>query len=60
MFKTYERKSIKFFSEIKEICNDSITLEDKGKCKIFGISKISKDFSKYTDNVFLVDGLKFD
>lgn len=47
------------FSEIKEKCNDSITLCDKGKCKILGIDKVGKDSSIAIDNIYLVDGLKF-
>ena len=41
------------FSEIKERCNGSITLGDKGKCKILGVGKVSKNPSKTIDNVYL-------
>ena len=50
---------ISLFSEIKERCNGSITLGDKGKCKILGVGKIGKNPSKTIDNVYLVEGLKF-
>ena len=50
---------ISLFSEIKEKCNGSITLGDKDKCKILGVGKIGKNPSKTIDNVYLVEGLKF-
>ena len=50
---------VSLFSEIKERCNGSITLGDKGKCKILGVGKIGKNPSKTIDNVYLVEGLKF-
>ena len=50
---------VSLFSEIKERCNGSITLGDKGKCKILGVSKVGKNPSKTIDNVYLVEGLKF-
>ena len=50
---------ISLFSEIKERCNGSITLGDKGKCKILGVGKVGKNPSKTIDNVYLVEGLKF-
>ena len=45
--------------EIKEMCNGSITLDDKGKRKILGVSKVGKNSFKTIDNVYFVDGLKF-
>ena len=50
---------VSLFSKIKESCNDSITLGDKGKCKILGVGKVGKNPSKTIDNVYLVEGLKF-
>ena len=50
---------VSLFSEIKERCNGSITLGDKGKCKILGVGKVGKNPSKIIDNVYLVEGLKF-
>ena len=50
---------VSIFSEIKEKCNDSITLDDKGKCKILGVGKVGKDPSEVIDNVYFVEGLKF-
>ena len=50
---------ISLFSEIKERCNGSISLGDKGKCKILGVGKVGKNPSKIIDNVYLVEGLKF-
>ena len=50
---------VSLFSEIKEKCSGSITLGDKDKCKILGISKVCKDPSKVIHNVYLVEGLKF-
>ena len=50
---------VSLFSEIKERCNGSITLSDKGKCKILGVGKVGKNPSKTIDNVYLVEGLKF-
>ena len=48
---------VSLFSEIKEKCSGSITLGDKGKCKILGVGKVGKDPSKVIDNVYLVEGL---
>ena len=48
------------FFEIKERCNGSITLGDKGICKILGVGKVGKDHSKIIDNVYLVEALKFE
>ena len=31
---------VSLFSKIKERCNGSITLVDKGKCKILGVEKL--------------------
>ena len=42
---------VSLFSEIKERCNDSITLGDKGKCKILGVGKFGKNLSKTIGNV---------
>ena len=39
------------FSEIKEKCNGSIALSDKGKCEILGVAKVGKGPSKSIDNV---------
>ena len=50
---------ISLFSEIKERCNGSITLCDKGKCQILGVGKVGKKPSKTIDNVYLVKDLKF-
>ena len=50
---------VSLFSEIKEKCSGSVTLDDKGKCKILGVGKVGKDPSKVIDNVCLVEGLKF-
>ena len=50
---------VSLFSEIKERCNGSITLSDKGKCKILGVGKVGKDPSKIIDNVYLIECLKF-
>ena len=47
------------FSEIKLKCSGSITLGDKGKCKILGVGKVSKDPSKVIDNIYMVEGLKY-
>jgi Pol polyprotein len=41
---------VSLFSEIKEKCSGSITL---------GVGKVGKDPSKVIDNVYLVEGLKF-
>ena len=50
---------LSLYFEIKERCNGSITLGDKGKNKILGVGKVGKDPSKIIDNVYLVGGLKF-
>jgi hypothetical protein len=47
------------FSKIKERCNSSITLGDKGKFKILGVGKVGKEPSKVIDNVYMVKGLNF-
>jgi len=47
------------FSEITERDGGTITLGDKGKCKIIGIGNIGKEASQTINNVYLVDGLKF-
>ena len=50
---------VSLFTEIKEKCSGSITLCDKGKCKILVVGKVGKDPSKVIDNVYFVEGLKF-
>ena len=43
------------FYEIKEKCNNSIILGDKGKCKILGIDKVGKDSSKFLEDFYFVE-----
>ncbi|XP_057518412.1 uncharacterized protein LOC130799327 [Amaranthus tricolor] len=50
---------LSLYSEIKERCNGSITLGDKGKNKILGVGKVGKDASKIIDNVYLVGAQNF-
>ena len=50
---------VSLLSKIKERCNGSNTLGDKGECKILGVSKVSKNPSKTIDNVYLVEVIKF-
>ena len=47
------------FSVLKKLSNGTITLGDKGKCNIIGIGKIGNNISNLIDDVYLVDGLKF-
>ena len=53
---------VSLFSEIKERCNGSITLGDKdamARLNFLGVEKVGKNPSKTMDNVYLVEGLKF-
>ena len=36
---------VSLFSEIKERCNGSITLDDKGKCKNLGFGEVGKNLN---------------
>ena len=47
-----------YFLKLKK-CSGSITFGDKSKCKILGVGKVGKDPSIVIDNVYLVEGLKF-
>jgi len=47
------------FSEIKKRKYESVTFVDNKVGKILGIGKIGKDPSKSLENVYLVEGLKF-
>ena len=47
------------FSVLKKLYNGTITLGDKGKCNIIGVGKIGNNISNLIDDVYLVDGLKF-
>ena len=47
------------FTEIKKGGYGSVTFGDKGICKIIDSGKIGTDPSNSIDNVYLVDGLKF-
>ena len=47
------------FTEIKKKEHENFTFGDKSMGKIIGIGKVSKDLSESIDNVYLVDGLKF-
>ena len=47
------------FSDLKKQSSGTITLGDKGKCDIIGIGKICYDSSNFIDDVYLVDGLKY-
>ena len=47
------------FSEITEQAGGTITLGDKGKCKIIGIGKVGNKISQPINNVYLFDGLQF-
>ena len=47
------------FSKIKKKKYENITFDDNRVGKIMGIGKISKSPSKYLENVYLVEGLKF-
>jgi len=47
------------FTEIKKKEHGKVTFGDKSIGKIIGISKVGKDPSNSIDNVYLVDGLKF-
>ena len=47
------------FTEIKKKGHGSVTFGDKGKGKILVIRKIGKDPLNIINNVYLVDGLKF-
>jgi len=47
------------FTEIKKKEYGNVTIKDKGMGKIIGISKVGKDCTNSMDNVYLVDGLKF-
>ena len=44
---------------MKEKCNGFITLGDKGKLKSLSIGKFSKHPTKSTNNIYFIDGLKF-
>ena len=47
------------FTEIKRKKHENVTFSDNRVSKIIGIGKISKDLSKSLDDVYLVEGLKF-
>ena len=47
------------FTEIKKKRHGSVTFGDKSIGKIIGVGKRGKDSSNSIDNVYLVDGLKF-
>ena len=47
------------FSVLKKLFNGTITLGDKGKCNIIGVGKIGNNISNLINDVYLVDGLKF-
>ena len=47
------------FTEIKKQSSGSITLGDKGKCDIIGIGKVGCNTESTIDDVYLVDGLKY-
>ena len=47
------------FTKIKKKEHGNVTFGDKSMGKIIGIGKVSKDLSESIDNVYLVDGLKF-
>ena len=47
------------FTEIKKKEYGNVTFGDKSMGKIIGIGKVGKDPSNFIDNVYLVDGLKF-
>jgi len=47
------------FTEIKKKRHRSVIFGDKRISKIIGVGKIGKDSSNSIDNVYLVDGLKF-
>jgi len=47
------------FTEIKKKEHGNITFGDKSMGKIISIGKVGKDPSNFIDNVYLVDGLKF-
>ena len=51
--------NVSLFTEIKKIEHENVIFGDKGVGKIIGVGKIGKDPSNYIDNVYLVDGLKF-
>jgi len=48
------------FFEIKKKEHGNVTFGDKSLGKIIGIGKVGRDPSNFIDNIFLVDGLKFD
>ena len=52
-------EKISLFSELKEQSSGQITLGDKGKCNIIGVGKVGSDLSHTINDVYLVDGLKF-
>ena len=47
------------FSKIKEKYSGTITLRNKGKCRNQAFGKINKHPTISIDNIYLVDGLKF-
>jgi len=47
------------FTETKKKGHGSVTFGDKGIGKIIGVEKIDNDPSNSVDNIYLVDGLKF-
>ena len=47
------------FTELKKQASGSITLGDKGKCDIIGIGKVGSDNDNVIEDVYLVDGLKY-
>ena len=47
------------FSELQEKECGSITLGDKGKCKVRGVGKVGKDTTNSINEVYYVDGLKY-
>ena len=47
------------FTGIKKKEHGNVTFGDKSMGKIIDISKVGKDPSNSIDNVYLVDGLKF-
>ena len=47
------------FIELTKQSSGSITLGDKGKCDIIGIGKVGNGSSNFINDVYLVDGLKY-
>ena len=47
------------FIEIKKKEHGNVTFDNKSMDKIIGIGQVGKDLSSSFDNVYLIDGLKF-